>query len=109
MAYENLDDNHDDDDDEKEDDTHEQKRKDEKKEHTYAYMHTHIHKHTPHGRVTSSEWARGFVDPRGGVRTMNERVNEYNLCQPPLPPSLPSSVRLSNAPLSFYFLFASSL
>lgn len=78
-----------------------------KKNHIYIYARTHaytrIHVRVPHGRVTSSEWARGFVDPRGGVRTMNERVNEYNLCQP-TPPSL-SPFRLSNAPF-FLFLFA---
>lgn len=43
-----------------------------------------------HGdRVVSSEWARGFVGPRGGVRTMNERVNEYNLRQQPSTPRHP--------------------
>lgn len=75
-----------------------------KKKRTYTYAYTcvrtctHTWVHMPHGRVTSSEWARGFVDPRGGVRTMNERVNEYNLCQLPLP-SFPTSYP-AGAPLS---------
>lgn len=112
-AYENLDDNHDDNDgdEEGEDDTHERERKDEKKR-TYIYTCVRTCTHTcarvPHGRVTSSEWARGFVDPRGGVRTMNERVNEYNLCQLPLPPRarpfLPFSIRF--IPLGEFLLLA---